>query len=134
MKRVVAWTVIVLTALTVPVTASAKAELEGQWRNPKGSVVVKVEQCGNAYCGIVVRASDKARANARKGGTANLVGTRILSGLRQAQHLCVGDGASGRSERNGSRRLRARRHHLRRAALDAGRRLTSGIILTAAPM
>lgn len=81
MKRIftrIAWAVL-FTA--VPTTASAQA-LEGRWRNPKGSVVVKIEPCGNAFCGTVVDASDKAKAGARRGGTPNLIGTRILSEVR----------------------------------------------------
>jgi uncharacterized protein (DUF2147 family) len=70
--------------LTVPAAASAQEALEGQWRNPKGSLVVRLSQCGNAYCGTVVRASEKAKEGARKGGTTNLVGTRILTNLRPA--------------------------------------------------
>jgi len=69
-------------AAAVPVTASAQAALEGRWKNPKGSVVVEIEACGNAYCGTVVNASEKAKASARKGGTPNLIGTRILSDVR----------------------------------------------------
>ena len=84
MKRILAKTAILLLAAAVPFTASAQAALEGQWRNPKGSVVVKVAPCGNAYCGTVVDASEKAKAGARKGGTRHLIGTRILSGLRPA--------------------------------------------------
>lgn len=82
MKRIIAKAAFVLAVAAVPASASAQADLQGQWRNPKGSVVVKVEPCGSAFCGTVVRASDKAKANARKGGTPNLIGTRILSGLR----------------------------------------------------
>jgi uncharacterized protein (DUF2147 family) len=87
MKQILAKAAFVLAAVTVPVTASAQAALEGHWRNPKGSVVVRVTPCGNAYCGTVVEASDKAKATARKGGTPNLVGTRILSGMK-----ATGDG------------------------------------------
>jgi uncharacterized protein (DUF2147 family) len=60
--------------------ASAQA-LEGQWTNYKKNVVVQVERCGSAYCGRVVQASAKAKEKARKGGTPNLVGTQILTGL-----------------------------------------------------
>ena len=84
MKRILAKAGIVLLAAAMPVTASAQAALEGQWTNPKRSVVVKVEPCGNAFCGTVVRASEKARKNAREGGTRDLIGTRILSGLKPA--------------------------------------------------
>jgi uncharacterized protein (DUF2147 family) len=66
----------------VPVTASAQAAIEGRWANPKRSVIVNVSRCGPAYCGTVVQASDKAKATARRGGTPNLIGTQILSGIR----------------------------------------------------
>ena len=72
--------------LASPAVASAQ-QLEGRWTNYKKNVVVQVERCGNAYCGRVVRASEKAKEKARKGGTPKLVGTEILTGLRP-----VGDG------------------------------------------
>jgi uncharacterized protein (DUF2147 family) len=84
MKRILVNAGVLLLAAAIPVTASAQAALEGQWTNPKRSVVVKVAPCGDAYCGTVVRASEKAKANARRGGTPSLVGTRILSGLKAA--------------------------------------------------
>ena len=64
------------------VPASALASVEGRWTNPKRSVVIEVGRCGAAWCGTVVWATPKAKANARKGGTENLIGTRILSGAR----------------------------------------------------
>lgn len=64
------------------VPATAEASVEGRWTNPKRSVVIEVGRCGQAWCGTVVWATPKARANARKGGTDNLIGTRILSGAR----------------------------------------------------
>jgi uncharacterized protein (DUF2147 family) len=88
MKRILAKSALALLAAALPVTASAEAVLTGQWKNPKGSVVVRLTPCGNAFCGVVVNASEHARETARKGGTPNLVGTRILSGLRRS-----GDGS-----------------------------------------
>jgi uncharacterized protein (DUF2147 family) len=88
MKRIFAQLALVALAAAVPVTASTEAALDGHWRNPKGNVIVRVAPCGESYCGIVVEASDKAKATARKGGTPNLIGTRILSGLHPA-----GDGS-----------------------------------------
>lgn len=88
MKRIFAKTGIALLALCVPVAASAQAVLDGQWKNPKGSVVVRLAPCGNAVCGIVVHASEHAKETARKGGTPHLVGTKILSNLRP-----TGDGS-----------------------------------------
>jgi uncharacterized protein (DUF2147 family) len=79
MKRLFrAFTLLFLAA----VPASALASVEGRWTNPKRSVVIEVGRCGPAWCGTVVWATPKAKANARKGGTANLIGTRILSGAR----------------------------------------------------
>jgi uncharacterized protein (DUF2147 family) len=82
MKQILAKIAFVLAAAAVPVTASARAAIEGHWMNPKGSVIVRVAPCGNAYCGTVVKASDKAQASARRGGTPRLIGTRILSNVR----------------------------------------------------
>ena len=66
----------------LPFAAAAQtAPIEGRWQNPKDSVIVNVARCGNAYCGKVAWASPKAKADARKGGTANLVGTRLMSGF-----------------------------------------------------
>lgn len=83
MKQILARIALVALAGTVPASASAQSALEGHWKNRKGSVVVRVAPCGSAYCGTVIDASDKAKAGARKGGTSKLVGTRILSNLRQ---------------------------------------------------
>ncbi len=62
--------------------ALAQAPVEGRWTNSKRSVVIEVARCGPAWCATVVSASAKAKANARKGGTQNLIGTRILTGAR----------------------------------------------------
>ncbi|HVI06126.1 MAG TPA: DUF2147 domain-containing protein [Sphingomicrobium sp.] len=52
---------------------------EGHWQNPKHSMVVNVSRCtAEEYCAVVIRASAKAEANARKGGTEHFVGTEIL--------------------------------------------------------
>ena len=76
MKHILAKAALVLFALTVPVTASAQAALEGRWKNPKGSVVVNVTRCGDAYCGTVSWASAR---NREKGVEP---GVRVLSDLR----------------------------------------------------
>jgi uncharacterized protein (DUF2147 family) len=75
-----------IASLLLAAPASAQA-LEGQWTNYKKNVVVQVERCGAAFCGRVVQASEKAKERARKGGTPNLIGTQILTGLRP-----IGDG------------------------------------------
>lgn len=82
MMRIIPKSTLLLLAVTLPVTASAQAVLAGRWKNPKGSVVVRLGPCGSAICGVVIDASEHAKETARKGGTPNLVGTRILTGLR----------------------------------------------------
>lgn len=70
-----------MVGLTLMATAaSAQTDpFEGHWENPKHSMVVKVSHCtANEYCAVVVRASPKALANARKGGTEHFIGTEIL--------------------------------------------------------
>ncbi|MEO7564855.1 MAG: DUF2147 domain-containing protein [Sphingomicrobium sp.] len=87
MNRIISPFALTVALLALPSPALAKAPLEGQWENPKGSVVVRLAVCGNAYCGTVIDASAKAKASARKGGTQSLIGTQILSGVR-----AIGDG------------------------------------------
>ena len=69
---------LLLAALT------AESSLEGKWTNPQGSVTVAIAPCGEAWCGTVVWASDKARADAAKGGTESLIGTQLMTGFTAA--------------------------------------------------
>jgi uncharacterized protein (DUF2147 family) len=50
--------------------------------NERQSVVIQISECGDAaLCGKVVSATDKARDDARRGGTDNLVGAELMSGF-----------------------------------------------------
>jgi uncharacterized protein (DUF2147 family) len=82
MKRIA-----ILVAASLFASPAAAQALEGQWTNYKKNVIVQVERCGTAFCGRVVQASPKAKEKARRGGTPNLIGTQILTGLTP-----VGDG------------------------------------------
>jgi uncharacterized protein (DUF2147 family) len=84
MKRIFAMTAFAALVAAAPGAASAQSTLEGHWKNAKGSLVVKVAPCGTSWCGVVVSATEKAKAGAREGGTENLIGTRILTELRPA--------------------------------------------------
>lgn len=75
-------TALLASLFAIPSLALAKAPIEGRWVNPKGSVTVQVAPCGPAFCATVVDASAKAKATARKGGTANLIGTQVMSDFR----------------------------------------------------
>jgi uncharacterized protein (DUF2147 family) len=58
--------------------AQTTPSLIGVWRNPKNSVHVDIKPCGDKLCGVVVWANDKAKGDARDGGTPNLVGTQLF--------------------------------------------------------
>ncbi|MEO1476454.1 MAG: DUF2147 domain-containing protein [Pseudomonadota bacterium] len=70
---------ILLAVFAVP----ALAEDLGVWRNQSNSVHVEVFECGEARCGKVVWASEKAKQDAVQGGTARLVGTQVLRKFRE---------------------------------------------------
>jgi uncharacterized protein (DUF2147 family) len=78
MKRMLILTASLL--LAAPAAGSAQS-LEGQWTNPKRSVIVNVERCGDALCGTVSWASQHNREKVADNGR-QLVGTRILTGLK----------------------------------------------------
>jgi uncharacterized protein (DUF2147 family) len=72
---------LVLAVMLVPTAAPAGSALEGHWRNPNGTVIIAIAPCGEAFCGRVQWASEKAMADARKGGTDPLVGAELLSDI-----------------------------------------------------
>ena len=80
------------TALALAATpAAAQANIEGHWTNPKRTTLVRVERCdGKAYCAVVLKASAKAQANARKGGTEHFTGTEILHVSQAGNNLYRG--------------------------------------------
>lgn len=50
----------------------------GTWQNPSGSVRIRAARCGALVCGTIVFANDKAKADARRGGTDPLIGTQLF--------------------------------------------------------
>ncbi|MDR7229824.1 uncharacterized protein (DUF2147 family) [Caulobacter sp. BE264] len=78
----------VLAALTVALSVTAFAapayaggditRSYGVWRNPKNTVHLEIKNCGPATCGVVVWASAKAEADARKAGADTLIGKQLL--------------------------------------------------------
>jgi len=72
-----------LFLLPLASVASAAAPIEGRWHNPQDSVIIDVAPCGaETWCGQVTWANAKAKADASKGGTTNLIGTQLLTGLK----------------------------------------------------
>ena len=54
-----------------------------EWRNPGNSVHIRITPCGEGVCGTVIWASEKAKADARKGGTDRLVGANLFREFRE---------------------------------------------------
>jgi uncharacterized protein (DUF2147 family) len=52
-------------------------------RNPSNSVHVRIHPCGNTRCGTVVWANAKAKADAARGGTKNLIGTELFREFKE---------------------------------------------------
>lgn len=77
---------LLLAAVLLATPAFAASPIEGSWTNPKHSVTVRIGPCGGGVlCGRVIAASGQARAAAADGGTPNLIGTELLSGLEQTE-------------------------------------------------
>jgi uncharacterized protein (DUF2147 family) len=89
----------ILAAVPLVLAAQAAASgLPGYWTNERQSVVMQISVCGEGMlCGKVAAASDKAIADARRGGTPDLVGTELMTGFVKSRpgrwkgHLFVPD-------------------------------------------
>ena len=65
--------------LSTPAQAGGTLSAASEWRNPKDSVRIRFSPCGqDRVCGVVTWASDKAKEDARRGGTQQLVGTNLF--------------------------------------------------------
>jgi uncharacterized protein (DUF2147 family) len=75
---------LIALAMLAPSAALAQthAPIEGLWKNPIGSAIIAIRPCGDALCGKVVWASERGKREAST-STANVVGTTVLTGLRQ---------------------------------------------------
>lgn len=69
-------------AAPVP-AAPVQDGLQGDWRNTKNTIHMRVRPCGQAMCGTVTWAGDQQRADARKGSGKDLLGATLLRDLRQ---------------------------------------------------
>ncbi len=75
---------VAVSSLGSVANAASAAQPTGVWRNPKNSVHIKVQPCGDNVCGTVVWANARAQEKARKAGTPNLVGKQLFQEFRPA--------------------------------------------------
>lgn len=76
----------VAQARDVATSSSSTLAVSSEWRNPSNSVHIRITPCGqDRKCGKVIWASDKAKADARKGGTTQLVGSNLLRDVRPSE-------------------------------------------------
>jgi uncharacterized protein (DUF2147 family) len=74
----------VLVLQSAPAPASPMSSTAfGLWRNPRGTVDVRIAPCGNELCGTIARASPEAERDAREAGVQHLVGLELLRNYEQ---------------------------------------------------
>lgn len=61
-----------------------EAPLDTEWRNPGNSVQVRLDSCAGMLCGMIVWANDEAITDAKRAGTARLVGTYLFRDFKTA--------------------------------------------------
>ena len=72
-----------LVSIAAPAAAQREPALTGTWRNDSDSVRIRIAPCGQGLCGLVVAASEKAMADAARGGTDRLIGTELFHDFRR---------------------------------------------------
>ena len=78
-KRTIAASFVASWAVLVaPQPAVAATPIDGNWINPRGSVVVTTGECHAKLCGWVSWASAEAQADAADAGVTTLIGTELL--------------------------------------------------------
>ena len=71
-----------IAAAVAPVTANARNNLEGRWKNGKMEIVIA--PCGRSLCGTVVKASARQQQRARDGSGTTLIGARVIDNIEPA--------------------------------------------------
>ena len=76
---------LLILCLALPAAAQTSGEKHpwGRWKNPFNSVHMEVSPCGELVCGKVVYASDKAKADAAKGGNPDFIGVNLLENFER---------------------------------------------------
>lgn len=75
---------VILSLLTFSSASAGEQDAAiGTWRNLRDTMHIEIRHCGESVCGQVVWASDQAIADARRGGTRDLIGTQVFRDFRQ---------------------------------------------------
>lgn len=82
MLRAILFVLSGLIAFT-PVFAGDGDVVVGTWRNLRNTMHIEMYRCGDSICGKVAWANDEAIADARRGGTTNLIGTQVFRDFHQ---------------------------------------------------
>ncbi|WP_199555596.1 DUF2147 domain-containing protein [Sandaracinobacteroides hominis] len=61
-----------------PVLAAKQMTPSGVWQSPGGNTRLRISKCGANICGKVAWASERAKADAARGGHPNLVGMQLF--------------------------------------------------------
>jgi uncharacterized protein (DUF2147 family) len=72
-------------AMAFAAASQPAGPIEGHWLNPQRTVVIRLAPCGEAMCGTVTWAAERAQKAARK-GAGTLVGARLLSDFRRSRN------------------------------------------------
>jgi len=76
---------VALTSTTIGAAAAADGGdvVIGTWRNLHDTMHIEIHHCGESMCGKVVWAGDQAIADAKRGGTHDLIGTEIFRDFKR---------------------------------------------------
>ena len=77
MMRVSAALLLSLLVAT-PVLAQKPVTPTGVWQSPGGNTRIRISKCGPNICGKVAWASERAKADAARGGHPNLIGMNLF--------------------------------------------------------
>lgn len=74
---------VLVAAVVLDAAAQQPPDVEGDWRNTRNTIHMRVARCGEAHCASVIWATAKAQRDARKGSDRDLVGSQLLTDLRR---------------------------------------------------
>ena len=69
-----------LAVALAPVSALARSNLEGRWKN--GTMEIVIAPCGQSLCGRVVKASAQQQSKAQRGSGTHLLGSRVIDNIQ----------------------------------------------------